>query len=232
MKTVFSIVDYSFGPKLNQILIKEGVAFRLAMQGYGSAESEWLDLMGLGENKKTVMISIMQGEKVPLLYKRLDREMNLKRAGTGIAFSIPLKSLSAAITKMCTAEINVNSTNSTKENDMVAETPYELIVTIVTRGYFDVVKDAARSAGARGGTLIHGLGIGGEEAAKFLGIHIQPEKDVILIVARAEDKQAVMKRIIEDAGILKESRGVCFSLPVETAFGLADTLLDDEEEED
>lgn len=224
MKAVFAIVDYSLGAKLNDVVGKEHIPFRMLTHGHGSADSELLELIGLGENKKAVLISIMRKEHIPHLYKRLDREMNLAKAGTGIAFSVPVNSLSAAITKMYQVEI---TPQAAKENEMGTTTKYELIITIVSRGYFDVVKTAAKSAGARGGTVIHGLGIGGEEAAKFLGIHIQPEKDIILIVVNAEDKQVVMKKIIEDAGILKESRGVCFSLPVDSAFGLAEKI-DDE----
>ena len=103
----------------------------------------------------------------------------------------------------------------------MSDAKYELIITIVNRGGFDAVKEAAKAAGARGGTLLHGLGLGGEEAAKFLGISIQPEKDVVLIVVPKEDREKVMQTILETAGILTENRGICFSLPVDSALGLA-----------
>ncbi|MDR1753629.1 MAG: P-II family nitrogen regulator [Eubacterium sp.] len=233
MKAIFAIVDYSLGDKLDSVFTKENIPFKIITHGYGSAESELLELLGFGENKKLVMISMVQDEHIPKLYRRLDRDMNLSKAGTGIAFSIPLKSISAAITKMCnfdtTEHPNCTHHIQVKEKEMNSEPQFELIITIVKRGYFNVVKEAARSSGARGGTLIHGLGIGGEGAAKLLGISIQPEKDIILIVVHSEDKQAIMKKIIEEAGILKESRGICFSLPVDSAFGMAEKIVNEEE---
>ena len=99
---------------------------------------------------------------------------------------------------------------------------HELIVTIITKGCFAEVKAAANSAGARGGTLIHALGMGGEEAQKFLGISIQPEKDIILIVVRREEKNKVMKAIAEAAGINTQGKGIIFSLPVDSAIGLSE----------
>lgn len=103
----------------------------------------------------------------------------------------------------------------------MSEPKYELILTIVNRGGFDVVKKAAKDAGARGGTMLHGLGLGGEEASKFLGISIQPEKDVILIVVERENRDQVMQSILNEAGLMTENRGICFSLPVDSALGLA-----------
>ena len=75
---------------------------------------------------------------------------------------------------------------------------------------------------------MHCLGIGGEEAAKFLGISIQPEKDLIMIVVNKEDKEIVMKNILDASGMLTDCRGICFSLPVDSAFGLASKLEFDE----
>ena len=103
---------------------------------------------------------------------------------------------------------------------MANEHQYELIITIITRGYFQDVKTAALSAGARGGTLIHALGMGSEEAQKFLGIAIQPEKEIILNVVKREDKNKVMNAIAEAAGINTQGRGIIFSLPVDSVVGL------------
>lgn len=222
MKAVFIIVDYSLSTKLETVLKKENVHFKLVTHGFGSADSTLLEFLGLGENKKAVFISLLKREKIKPLYKMLEKEMNLSRAGSGIAFTVPVTSISAAITKMFPDGILNALTTSTEEKVMPEEAKFELIITIVNRGYFDIVKNAAKSAGARGGTMIHGLGIGGEEAAKFMGINIQPEKDIILIVVNREDKQSVLQKIVEQAGILTESRGVCFTLPVDSAHGLAE----------
>ena len=57
---------------------------------------------------------------------------------------------------------------------------HDLILTIVERGYADDVMDAAKAAGARGGTILHARGTGSKEAEKFFGIIVQPEKELIL----------------------------------------------------
>jgi nitrogen regulatory protein PII len=174
-----------------------------------------LDYLGLGENKKVTAFSFVSDEKVMHLYEIFNNKLSLTEAGKGIAFTIPITAASGTAFKL-------NKTSPDKEGTKeMSEAKYELIVTIVNRGGFEAVKEAAKSAGARGATLLHGLGLGGEEAAKFLGISIQPEKDVVFIVVGKDDRDEVMKNIMEEAGIMTENKGICFSLPVDTALGLA-----------
>ena len=94
-----------------------------------------------------------------------------------------------------------------------------LIVTIVNSGYADTVMNAARNAGARGGTVIYGRGTGNSETARILGIIIEPEKEVVLIVADVEDQNTIMKAVSQAAGIDQNGNGVCFCLPISDTLG-------------
>lgn len=73
--------------------------------------------------------------------------------------------------------------------------------------------DAARSANAPGGTVIHAKGTGAEHAKRFLGISLAEEKEMIFIVVKTSQKQAIMKSIMERAGIGSPAGGIVFSLP-------------------
>lgn len=215
MKAMVLIADYSCMQLVQNILAEESIACRFLIHGFGSADSEMLDYLGLGENKKITAVSFIADEKVMHLYDTFNKKLSLTEAGKGIAFTMPLTGASGAA-----FALNGTKPETEGTTDM-NEAKYELIITIVNRGGFEAVKDAAKAAGARGGTLLHGLGLGGEEAAKFLGISIQPEKDVVLIVVPKDDREKVMEKILETAGLLTENRGICFSLPVDSALGLA-----------
>ena len=101
--------------------------------------------------------------------------------------------------------------------------------THLNSGYFDQVMDAAKAAGASGGTLIHARSLGSKEAEKYLGITMQPEKELVLILAPQEKRHAIMERITAETGLNTEARGSCFSLPVNSVMGLEATIdnLDD-----
>ena len=225
MKALFIIGEYELHDKISKVLSRSDVPFKLIAHGTGTADSVVLDYLGLGDNKKTICISIVNDSNVERVYQLLEYHLTLSKAGKGIAFTIPISGASNTLVKLYSKlatgndiKTNDNSEGAVKKMD---NCQHELIVTIVSRGSFEVVKEAAKSAGARGGTLIHCLGIGGEEAAKFLGISIQPEKDMVFVVVSKEDKESVMKSILSATGMLTDHRGVCFSLPVDSAYGLA-----------
>ncbi|NLH96364.1 MAG: P-II family nitrogen regulator, partial [Clostridiaceae bacterium] len=96
------------------------------------------------------------------------------------------------------------------------------IVTIVNSGFFDQVMSAAKKAGATGGTVVHARGLGSKEAMKYLGITIQPEKDLVLILAPRDRKLAIMESIMHEVGLNTAGTGICFSLPVDSAIGIID----------
>ncbi len=97
---------------------------------------------------------------------------------------------------------------------------FELVITIVNRGFADSVMDVAKQNGAHGGTVLYGRGAGIDEAEKFFGISIQPEKEIVLILLRKEEKQKVMQAICQAAGLSTEGRGLSFSLPVDEVAGI------------
>ena len=97
---------------------------------------------------------------------------------------------------------------------------HELIVVITEHGFAADVMDTARAAGARGGTVVRGRSLAAEEAQKFLHITIQPEKDVVLILTAAAQKQSIMKAICNEAFARTGERGIAFSVPVSDVTGL------------
>ena len=97
---------------------------------------------------------------------------------------------------------------------------YQLIITVANRGYTDLVMEAARSAGAGGGTVIHAKGTGIERAEKFLGVSLVKEKEMVFIVVRTELRNNIIKAIMEEAGLRSKAQAIAFSLPVSAVAGM------------
>ena len=97
---------------------------------------------------------------------------------------------------------------------MAENTNREMITVIVNKGYADDVMFAARKAGASGGTVINARGTAREDDEKFFGVHIVPEKDMLVIVVESEKKQAVMNAIKEAKCLKEPGMGIAFSSPV------------------
>ncbi|MBN3490413.1 hypothetical protein JV173_02675 [Acholeplasma equirhinis] len=114
---------------------------------------------------------------------------------------------------------------------MNAQTGQTLIVYIANHGFaYDAMK-AARKAGARGGTILHGRSSLSTEKAKFFGITLHPEKDVLLVVCKDEQRDTLMQAITDQYGINSEAQGLCFSLKVTDSIGFSfDPLPEDSEQ--
>lgn len=103
----------------------------------------------------------------------------------------------------------------------MAEKKFELVVCIVNAGYSENVMKAARSAGARGGSIVRGRGSANPESEEFFGVTIQPDKEIVLVLVSADIKDAVLKAVYKNAGLSTEGVGIVFSLPVSrTTFDL------------
>ena len=101
----------------------------------------------------------------------------------------------------------------------VVENNISMIIAIVDKGNTELVMNAARAAGAGGGTVVRAKGTGAE-MAKFFGVSISEEKEMVYIVARKDNRDAIMKSIMEQAGSNTNAHGVIFSLPVDSVVGL------------
>ena len=99
-----------------------------------------------------------------------------------------------------------------------------LVICIVNAGFVDLVMDAARDAGATGGTVIHGRGTGNKKIAQTFGITISPNKELVLIVIPERIHEQVVNAIYKNAGLDAPSQGIIFTIPLERVAGLSDLV--------
>ena len=101
---------------------------------------------------------------------------------------------------------------------------YCMITAIVKKGFSETAMSAARGAGARGGTVLNARGTGSAEATHFLGMTIEPEKEILLILTETEARDEIMKAINRAAGLNTPGNGIAIALPVEDVAGLTAVL--------
>ncbi|MCB6203286.1 P-II family nitrogen regulator [Extibacter muris] len=185
--------------------------------GRGTANSAVLDYFGLEASEKMISFSVVTEEMWRKLKRGLIINMQIDVPGTGIAFIIPLSSVGG---KKVLQYLIQNHDYEKEEETILRETDYELLVIIANQGCIDTVMDAARSANAGGGTVIHAKGTGMDSAEKFLGVSLAAEKEIILIVTKTKDKNQIMKAVMEKAGLESKEKAIVFSLPVTSTAGL------------
>lgn len=209
-----AVTDADRGEAMGALYRDAGLPMILSMPGRGTAKSEHLAVYGLDAAPKTIISAVTGAQEAAQLMKAAKRRLFIDIPGNGIMLSVPIKSVGGGKTL---AYLTENQKSGGKPDMTFA---HELIYVILNEGCSDEVMDAARAAGAAGGTVLSAKGTGLVAAEKFLGISLAEEKEVLLIVARAEDKAAIMQSIIEKTGPGTPSGAICFSLPVSQVAGL------------
>ena len=98
---------------------------------------------------------------------------------------------------------------------------HEVIFAIVNAGYAEDVVDVAREHGARGGTILNARGVVKEDAARFFGIPVHADKEILMMVVEKDIRDRVLNAIYKELGMAKKAKGIVFSLPVSDVAGLA-----------
>ncbi|MDH5678491.1 MAG: P-II family nitrogen regulator [Nitrospinota bacterium] len=104
-----------------------------------------------------------------------------------------------------------------EEKEIFVLTDVSLITCIVQRGLADIVVNAATDAGAQGGTVYFARGYGIRERLGTLGVAIEAEKEVIMIVVSDEQADRVFERIYTTARLSTPGMGIMFVSRLEKA---------------
>ena len=100
------------------------------------------------------------------------------------------------------------------------ENGFKCILAIVNNGYSEVAMDAAKACGAKGGTILHGRGTISKDAEKFFNISIQPEKEIVMILAQNDLIDGILKGLYNAIGSKTPAQGIAFALPVDDVMGI------------
>ena len=195
----------------------KGLNIHFMSLGHGTAQKRYLRLLALNETEKMVCQTIVTGRKWLEVKKAMSVRLRIEAPGVGIAYIVPLAAIGGKRELMFLTSGQDYEKGAEKT---LKGTEQELLVVIGNQGYSEQIMDAARKAGARGGTVIHARGTGQEKAEQFLGISLASEKDIILIVTASEAKTEMMRQIIHDAGPETGAGAIVFSLPVTDTAGM------------
>lgn len=190
--------------------------------GRGTASNDILSTLGLEATEKSVMLSVVTPAVKETLMRELVDTMRIDRPGSGIAVCLHLSSVGGktALNYLISGKPDAQPDMTVKEEELMNDSGYQLIVAITNAGCTDMVMEAASAAGARGGTVIHARATDAENAAKFFGVAITEERELILLVTPNEKRSAILQAIMDKAGVGTEAQTAAFSVALDDVAGL------------
>lgn len=186
--------------------------------GQGSAPASKLDLLGIVDNGKAVYRVMVRNSVYKEFCEGLSDYLHLGENNSGIGFFIPVDGIGGESgRRFFIGEEPIEY----KEEDTVenVQSKCVVIISIMDKGNAETVMEAAREAGATGGTIIKAKGTGAD-IAKFFGISISEEKEMLYIVSEREKRDSIMHAIMDKAGPSTNAHGIVFSLPVDKVVGI------------
>lgn len=227
LSLLYTIVDRDKGQMAVDTLLHDNLLFHKIMLGRGTARTEILNVLGLGRTQKDIVMSILPTAVRDKALRRLRTRLEFQIPGHGIAFTVPINAIGGLHMHRMLDVTHAEKAGEEQPMNTV-ERAYDMVLAMVAKGHADDVMDAARHAGATGGTILAARGAGIEDAETFFNITIQPEREVLLILLRHDIKRAVMEAIMHCKHFGKD--GLVIGLPAEDVIGLHDGQTEDDEE--
>ena len=208
-----------------------GVSLHFSTIAFGTARSNYISYLGLGEIEKRLTYSLIPNYCENRILRAINKKLRLYLMGNGIAFTIPLSGISNIISNAILTTpyreeaVDEPMTKSKKEKHQM----HELIVAVVNQKYTEKVLDASRAAGATGATILHSKSIGNKPAEQIIGTPLSQESDTLAFLTTYEYKNTIMEAIRDVAGLKTDGTAVIFSLPVDNLIGIGRFESEDEE---
>ncbi len=202
-----SIVDRGKAEALLNDIRTLGVSEGVVMLGQGTVSMKLLELLGLDETQKEVIIQPCSGIMEPMLHELVKQNFDFQKKNRGIAFSLPMK------------RYNENQIIPADEKVQRDSLDYHLLVAIVDHGRSKDVVKISRNAGAPGGTILHGRGAGTPAGFAF-DLHVEPEKDIVISVIPTKDVGRIRSTLVKELKLDEPGNGILFVLPVSRVTGI------------
>jgi len=205
------IVNFGLGSDVLKLSKQHGVTGGTIFLGKGTVKSAILELLELSESRKEIVLMAAEAAIEDTVLEELNKKLKFSKPNHGIAFTTSIKCIMGITSCGC----KIDNESGGVENPM-----YNLIMAIVERGKAEAAIEAARDAGARGGTIIHARGSGIHETSKIFSIEIEPEKEIALIISESMLAEKIASSISDRLNINEPGNGVIFIQSINKVYGL------------
>lgn len=209
-KLLISIVPHNSGELICNAAKSAGAGGGTIAMGRGTASNGVLQLLGLGDTSKDIVYIIVKNSLKAAVYDAIIAASE-KKSHFGVMFTLNTPDFIRA------GHLNEKSDQSTesdisasKGEEAMSDKNYQMINVIVNKGYAEDAMEAARKAGAGGGTIMGARGTAKEGDAAFFGMKIVPEKEMLMILVPSEKKDDILAAITALPCFAEAGSGIVF----------------------
>jgi len=191
---------------------KNGISGGTIALGRGTVSGRLAQLLGLTDTRKEIVFMAAQKHLGRNALRMFADELHLNKPKRGIAFAMPLGAF------LGTGHYEYEF----KSREGGARSMYRAVFVVVDKGKGEEVMDVAKAAGAKGGTIINARGSSIHETGRFLNLEIEPEKEMVLILARPELADRIVLAVRDELKIDEPGKGIIFVQDVNEVYGVVE----------
>lgn len=214
---LFSIMGRGKGKKYMDMLTEKGISFHIQMTARGTAPSEMMDILGLGNTDKDVIVSYATEQTCSSYIEALAKDVGATAGYGGLMMCFRL----SAINRLTSEIINRSAPDSEEKGvtkKMANTHKQQLILVTVNQGFTGQVMQTAKKAGAMGGTILRARLASADKLEQYGDIAAQEEKEVIAILAPESTAAKIMEEVNKEHGFHTNARGMITALSVDKAY--------------
>jgi nitrogen regulatory protein PII len=211
IELLWVVVNFGLGSKVVKVAKQIGVSGGTIFLGKGTINNHLLEILDLSDVRKEIALMIAEKTLANQALEVLNRKFVFEKPKHGIAFSIPVTNVLGC---------RNSSYNNLNESGGIENTMYKAIFTVVDKGNAETAVDSATSVGARGATIINARGSGIHETTTLFSMQIEPEKEIVMILAKNDQVETIVASIRENLKIDDPGNGIMFILDVNKTYGL------------
>ena len=222
LKILMIVINRKDGEKAEKFLRDRHFHIQYSFMAEGILGSDILDILGFGSTEKTVVMCLAPGYRIKAALPEIADGLSLNKEGVGIAFTMPINGMIVpeALSPQISQAKELLKDIENEVDKMNHEITHSIVFAIINQGFSEELVEAAKRAGAKGGTILNAYTTGTEDAVKFFGLNVHSEKEIVVILTNREKKQAIMDKINDSFGAVSPAHGVIVSVPVDGVVGI------------
>ena len=224
VKLLVGIINKEDEAKFTDTVNELATAVHFSGVGHGTAQSSYMNYFGFNEIEKRITMSLIPSTLEHKILSAIGHGLKLYLVGRGIAFTLPLSSVSSIIDEAVLSGADKIDKSQQRRAPISkkkeAQSMHELVIAVVNTKYTDTALEAARAAGATGATVFNTRSVNNAKAEQAIGTAIKQDTDAVFFLTTLEYKAKIMEAVRDAAGMKTDGGAIIFSLPVDDLVGI------------
>lgn len=230
-KLIVTIVDEDVEEDVLESAQKAGTRGGTIVHAHGAGSAQTSKVFDMEiEPEKSLVFMLVPAAEASRVSQFIYRDLGLDRPNSGILYIhdlLQVRGLYRAHTSSSpeteTPALDPETEAPALDPDTETTPTHRSLLMIVEKGAAKRVIAAAEAAGAPGGTIIQGRGLGVHDTARLFGRAVEPEKEMVLIIAPKAQVDALISEVFQQLEMDQPGNGVILLQDVSHALGLVKT---------